>query len=168
MRRGAVKCPACGLSIVAERTGRGEALPRARGALWIVGGRCPSPACAAELYAWTDTPDRPPLFLTHAAGLRRMRLRSALDEMATALPSAALVLAIVISAMWAALRGIAEARSPAVLALVVGGPAMILAAACGFVGFAIACHRDEHHAIDGEAASTGLRLVPLPRSYRSI
>jgi hypothetical protein len=168
VHRGAVNCPACGLSIVAERTGRGEALPRLHGNLWIVGGRCPSAACAVAIYAWTESPDAAPAFLARAAALRAMRLRSALAEMALALPPAGLALALLLLAVWSAIRTAPEATGSAVLALVVAGPATIVAAACGFVALAVACHRDEHHGLDRAQASTGLRLVPRMGSYRAV
>jgi hypothetical protein len=165
-----MNCAVCGLPIVAERTGRGELLPVLGHEIWVVAGRCPYPACGAQLFAWTEAPEADPTSLTDAAGVRALRLRCALQELATALPSAVVVLGLVVFAVWAALHGVTEARSPGVLALVVGGPAMIVASACGFVVLAVARHGagDELDPVALAALSSSLKLRPVPRSYRSV
>lgn len=161
---GATRCPACGRALVAERTGRGEALPGAGKPIFVAGGRCPYPACGVPLYSWSCSPSSEPEFLATSAALRALRRRCAARELAGALPGVAIVITVVLFALWAGLRGVAEAGSPCVLALVIGGPLMVLAAACGFVGLAVSCQPPAPAA--DEPCDAGLRIAPERRTYR--
>ena len=161
---GGARCPVCGRALVAERTGRGEALPGAGKPLFVAGGRCPYAACGVPLYSWSCSPSAEPEFLATSRALRALRRRCAARELAGALPGVAIVVTVVLFALWAGLRGVAEAGSPCVLALVIGGPLMVLAAACGFVGLAVSAKPPAPSA--HEPCDLGLRLVPERRTYR--
>jgi hypothetical protein len=103
-----------------------------------------------------------PAVLLSVDEVRMLRLRCAFSAVAPVLVAWLSTFGMLLVSIWAAARGL-EAESAAAVALVIGGPVMVVACVSGFVGLAVAT---------GEARSQRrfdlpLRLVPVPLSYRA-
>ncbi len=155
-------CPACKRPVLVDRTGDCEALPTASGSVYLHSGTCPYPACSAPVHAWTEEPEAMPGVLLSVDEVRMLRLRCAFSAVAPVLIAWISTFGMLLVSVWAAARGLA-AESAAAVALVIGGPVMVVACVSGFVGLAVA---------SGEARSVRslalpLRLRPIPISYRA-
>lgn len=156
------RCPICTRPVIVEGPGEAEPVPTATGSVFLHTGRCPYAACAATVHAWTETPSAKPDRLLSPDEVRKLRLRCAFGAIAPVLVAWMSTFGMLMVSMWAAARGLA-AESAAAIALVVGGPVMVVASVSGFVGLAVA---------SGEArsrlkADIPLRLRPVPLTYRT-
>jgi hypothetical protein len=155
-------CPTCGRPVLVDATGECEALPTASGSVYLHSGTCPYPSCAATVHAWTDAPEAFPDVLLSVEEMKMLRLRCAFSAVAPVLIAWISTFGMLLVSVWAAAQGLA-AESAAAVALVIGGPVMVVACVSGFVGLAVA---------SGEVRSklrfeVPLRLVPVPLTYRA-
>jgi len=127
-------------------------------------GRCPYPACGVLVFAATESALEPPTVLFTPSEMRWVKARHALEAVAPLLFAWLMTFGIVGMALFAAVRGLTEAHGAAAMALVLGGPAMVMLSICTFVAMAIACGEPT----PTPAAKELIRLLPVPRSYRSV
>ena len=144
-----------------DHIGACEMLPSAAGSVYLHTGRCPYPMCASPVYAWTSEADAAPDSLLSASEARALRLRCAAGAVAPVLIAWLSTFGMLLVSVWAAARGLAE-ESAAAVALVIGGPVMVIASVSGFVGLAIATGE----ARSGMRYELALRLVRVPYGYR--
>jgi len=158
-------CPTCGLPVIVDHGQRPASLEGPLGAsLYVHEGRCPYPMCGATVFATTESPFEVPTTLVTRSEARWVRVRHALEAVAPLLFAWTMTFGIVGIALFAAIRGLSEAHGAAAIALVLGGPAMVMLSICTFVAMAIACSDPSPEPCEKE----DLRLIPVPRTYRSV
>ncbi len=158
-------CPSCGLAVIVDHVQRPANIQAPMGAsLYVHEGRCPYPMCGEPVFATTESPYETPSTLYTASEARWVRVRHALEAVAPLLFAWTMTFGIVGIALFAAIRGLSEAHGAAAIALVLGGPAMVMLSICTFVAMAIACSDPSPEPLERE----DLKLIPVPRSYRAV
>src|SRR5687768_5848890 len=153
-------CPSCGLSVIVDEVERRDDIATAVGtSLYVHEGRCPYPMCGAPVFAATESPFELPTTLMTQGEARWVKVRHAIEAIAPLLFAWTMTFGIVGVALFAALRGLSEAHGAAAVALVLGGPAMVMLSICTFVAMAIACSDPAPE----PCQRTDLRLLPVPR-----
>jgi hypothetical protein len=158
-------CPSCGLFVIVDHIDRSAEIATPVGSsLYVHEGRCPYPTCAQPVFAATESPFETPNVLFRQSEVCWVKLRHALEAVAPLLFAWAMTFGIVGIALFAAIKSLAEAQGAAAMALVLGGPAMVMLSICTFVAMAIACSDPEPEPY----YRADLNLRPVPRTYRSV
>jgi len=132
---------------------------------FVVGGRCPNPECAVDLFAMTESPDAPPRELVRFRSLWRWRARRRFRRSVPGICGIAVAVALDAFAGGAACWGVVNARDGLALGFLLMGPTLILVAVFTLVVLTIRWSLAERGR-PTRVPLTSLRLVPIRLGYR--